>query len=437
MSDSAQRIEPRPAAPHPRYVVVHGGARDNYELASALEQHGMLDTLVTDLFWPENAGWAKKLWQMLPAAARGLLRQRSKADLPARRVKQTMLSGLLAHVVDRLSFVPFAWKRAVRRWSDARLGLVAGRLARRRGVGLISYSYYGYHAFQAYGREAVLFQLHPHPTTMRTILERELQEHPECAPSLLQEWELALPADDLDHLVAESHSASRYLVASSFTRQSLIDNGVTPQAVQVVPYGIDLQRFHPRAEKDSNRATLQLLFVGRINQRKGLSYLLQALRLLADLNVHLTICGRVLDDLSTFEGFEQQVTIRPSVSPAELVAAYQGADLFVFPSVGEGFGQVLLEAMACGLPILATTRTAAPDLIDDGVQGFIVGPKDPQALAERIRWASDHRDALALMGRRARLQAEQFPWERFRMQIAQGLESSVFARYHAESPRRI
>ena len=71
------------------------------------------------------------------------------------------------------------------------------------------------------------------------------------------------------------------------------------------------------------------------------------------------------------------MTIRPSVSASELVEAYQDADLFVFPSIAEGFGQVLLEALACGLPILTTTHTAAPDIIRDGEHGFIIEPRRP------------------------------------------------------------
>ena len=408
--------------PQRRFVVVHGGARDSYELAAALEQHGILEMLVTDLFWPGNASWAKWLWSLLPGRVRGWLRQRTKAELPPERVQQTLFSGVMAYTMDRLPGVPFSWRRAVRRWSDARLGQVAGKLATKRHAGLVSYSYYGFHAFQTYGhKDAVLFQLHPHPATMRAILERELLDHPECAPSLLQEWELALPAQDLDRLIAESHTAARYLVASSFTRQSLVDHGVAAEAVRVVPYGIDLERFQPAVGKPVHMGSLELLFVGRINQRKGLSYLLSALRLLGDCDIHLTICGRVLDDLSTFVEFEQQVTIRPSVSPEALVTAYQRADLFVFPSVGEGFGQVLLEAMACGLPILATTSTAAPDLIVDGIQGFVVEARDPEALAERIRWAANHREELARMGTLARLQAEQFPWKRFRALVLEML----------------
>jgi glycosyltransferase involved in cell wall biosynthesis len=100
------------------------------------------------------------------------------------------------------------------------------------------------------------------------------------------------------------------------------------------------------------------------------------------------------------------------------VEAYQTSDLFVFPSVAEGFGQVLLEAMACGLPVLSTTRTAAPDLIQEGVQGFVVEPCRPDLLAQHIEWAVGHREELAYMGSQARLRAEQFTWTHFRARVA-------------------
>lgn len=396
-----------------KFVVVHGGARDGYQLALALQEHGLLEALVTDLFWPADSIWACWLEGKLPGYVQSLVRQRSRAGLPSSRVRQTLASGLLAHIVDRLPFVPYSAKRRIRRWSDGRLGRVAGRLACTTGSKLVSYSYYGDQAFQAYGKAAILFQLHPHPQTMRRILQAELADHPECAASLNLEWELSLPQADFQRLVRESASAVRYLVASSFTRLSLEEHGVSPDTIEVIPYGVDLERFVPAPNKAYGK-TLQLLFVGRINQRKGLSYLLEALGMLKGEDIHLTICGRVVDDLHIFAGFAEQITIRPSVSAEELVAAYQAADLFVFPSVGEGFGQVLLEALACGLPILGTTNTAAPDLIEDGVQGFIVEPRRPDLLVRHISWALAHRDDLANMGKRARERAEQFPWTNFR-----------------------
>ncbi len=406
-------------------VIVHAGARDSYQLAIALAQAGLLETLVTDLFWPESSSWARFLIKYLPAGLRELALRRSAPQIAFRKISLCALSGLRCLLLEKLPAIPFEWRRRSIRAMDVTLGSAAGRRARYTSSGLITYSYCGYDAIREYRSPAMLFQAHPHPSTMRSILREELALHPDCSSSLEQEWELALPEQDYRHLVAETHLAAHYLVASTFTKQSLVDHGTSPDAITVIPYGVDLQRFRP-ADNSQARAGgdfLRLLFVGRINQRKGIKYLLEALDLLGSANVHLTVCGRVVDDLSLFKPYIDRVTIRPSVSSSELAAAYRDADLFVFPSIAEGFGQVLLEALASGLPILSTTHTAAPDLIVDGEHGFIVEPRRPDLLADRIAWASAHPDELAEMKLRARARAEQFTWERFRSKSVAAIAS--------------
>ncbi len=402
-----------------KVVVVHGGARDAYQVATALAEADLLEALVTDLFWPSDRSWAQALAAKLPPGLQSMLRARSAPALPSARVRNCMLAGLKTLALDRLPRISFDMRRRAIRSADATQGRTAGRLANRTGAGLLAYSYFAYDAFRTYGGPGILFQVHPHPATIRRILSEELAMHPDCASSLTQEWELALPEEEFQHLVAEPTLAARFLCASSFTRQSLIENGAPASAIRVVPYGVDLQRFRPDpARRAPAGSKLRLLFVGRINQRKGVKYLLEALRLLRTDQIELTVCGRVVDGLELFKPFADRVTIRPSVSPAELEAAYQAADLFVFPSVAEGFGQVLLEALASGLPILSTTHTAAPDLLTDGPhgyqEGFIIEPRRPDLLAERIEWAVDHRAELAEMGQRARTRATQFTAERFR-----------------------
>ncbi len=411
------------ARPAEKVVVVHGGARDAYQVARALSDAGLLEALITDLFWPADRPWANALAAVLPPRFRALLRARSAPALPSARVRNCVAAGLKNLALDRLPRVSFDVRRRAVRSADTTLGRTAGWLAARKGTGLLAYSYFAYDAFAAYGGPGILFQVHPHPLTIRRILSEELSAHPDCAASLQQEWELALPEQDFQHLVAEPAAAARFLCASSFTRRSLIEHGAPASAIRVVPYGVDLHHFQPDGSRRAAPGTkLRLLFVGRINQRKGVKYLLEALRLLRTDQIELTVCGRVVDGLELFKPFADRVTIRPSVSAEELQAAYQAADLFVFPSVAEGFGQVLLEALASGLPILSTTHTAAPDLIQEGVEGFIVEPRRPDLLAEKIEWAVDHRDELAAMGEHARARAAQFTVERFRAGIVNAVQ---------------
>jgi glycosyltransferase involved in cell wall biosynthesis len=399
-------------------TVVHRGARDAYEVAAALADAGLLHRLVTDLYWPADRAWAAGLERILPERLVRALQRRFHPRVSSKLVHQTPVSGLTSFLLEKIEAVPFGLRRSAVRATDAHLGRTAGRLAAGAGSLLLSYSYYGYHAFRSYGGPGILFQLHPHPLSVRRILQQELRDHPEWAESLEKEWELSLPADDFETLVKETRLANSFLVASSFTRQTLIENGAPPESIRVIPYGVDLARFTPGTCMTSAEAPLRLLFVGTVTQRKGIGYLLEALRLAGRTNVELTICGRTAGNRTLFEPFRDRVYIREFVSPAELQAAYRTADLFVLPSLAEGFAHVLLEALASGLPVLSTTHTAAPDLIEEGVHGFVVEPRRSDLLAERIEWAFTHRAELARMRGAARKRAEEFSWQRFREAIA-------------------
>jgi glycosyltransferase involved in cell wall biosynthesis len=410
-----------------KVVVAHSGARDYYQVAAALAEAGMLDQLVTDLYWPAGRWWASLVERVAPAPLTEFLRIRHEPRVPADRVCSCTLSGVYAFAM-RKSKAPFSWKRRAIRTGDAHVGARAGRRAGRYGSALLSYSYYGYSAFQAApaGVPRILFQLHPHPASVRRILTRELELHPECAESLMKEWELALPESEFRRLVEETRMAEHWIVASSFTRATLIEHGTPAERIHVVPYGIDAERFSPRvARAYSPNAPLKLLFVGTINERKGIRYLLQALELLRTKHVELIVCGRVVDDLAIFKPFSDRVQIRPSVTARELVEAYQAAELFVLPSLAEGFGHVVLESMASGSPVLTTTSTAGPDIVEQGLEGFVVEPARADKLAERLDWALSHRPELAAMGRNARRKAETLTWELFRRRVVSTVRQTL------------
>ncbi len=410
-------------------VVVHRGARDHYQTALALSEAGLLDTLVTDLYWRADSGAARLAERFLPAGARSLLRARFHSELPPQQVRTLGATALASFAADKFSATPFAWRARATRATDARLGREAGLLARAHGSAVLSYSYYAHGAFAAAGSGArLLFQMHPHPESMRHILRAELARHPECAASLQSEWELGLSEAEFERLAEEPTLADFAFAASSFTRQTLIDHGFAPDRVFVVPYGVDLDRFRPApANIGTLDRPLRILFTGTVSQRKGIKYLLEAVRALGTRQIELRIRGRAVDDLAIVRRLVPTADVRLSVSNAEMLDAYQTSDLFVFPSVAEGFGHVLIEAMASGLPVLSTTRTAAADLVTEGRDGFVVAPSRTDVIAERLEWALTHRAALAEMKAEARRKAETFTWDRFRAGVVSAVSQSLGA----------
>jgi glycosyltransferase involved in cell wall biosynthesis len=126
-----------------------------------------------------------------------------------------------------------------------------------------------------------------------------------------------------------------------------------------------------------------------------------------------------VDDLAIFRGNAARIRVFPSIDAAGLLEAYRNADVFVFPSLAEGFAQVLLEAMASGLPVISTTRTAAPDLIRHGREGFIVEPGSAAGIAAHIEEFLRCPEILPVMRAAARRRAEYFTWQRFRRGIAE------------------
>lgn len=410
-----------------KVVTVHRGARDEYQVACALHESGMLESLVTDLYWPPDTVWAKAGEQAMPARLRRKLLNRRAELLPGRAVRSCWASGGLALMCDGMPSLPFRLKRASMRACDRRLGKHAAEIANRRNAALLSYSYYAHSAFSQYHRKGprILFQLHPHPASVRAILLRERELHPECAESLDKEWELALPECDFQSLVKECSMPDFWITASSFTKATLIEYGAPPERIQMIPYGTDLNRFTPARTRHSVKLPLRLLFAGTVCQRKGIKYLVQALGHLPPDAVELTVCGQLVDDAAILRNMRVPIRLRAFVSAEELVSEFQSADIFVLPSLAEGFGHVLLEAMACGLPVIGTSQTAAPDLISDGREGFIIAPGDTGGLVRCLEYFLNNPERVIQMGMAARARAEAFTWGKFRQRVAQAVSEMI------------
>ncbi len=185
---------------------------------------------------------------------------------------------------------------------------------------------------------------------------------------------------------------------------------------------------------------LRLLFVGNLIPRKGLHTVLEALIRIDPNSWQLTVIGsletdpayarsvvRMLKEL----GIADRVTLLGAQPPEHVAAWLSRSDVFVMPSWYEGFGIAYLEAMGHGVPPIGTACGGASDLIEDGVDGYLVAPGSPEILAERLLELSQDRDRLQEMSLRARARYEAQPtWEDSARRVSYFIEEIVNQRSH-------
>ena len=206
------------------------------------------------------------------------------------------------------------------------------------------------------------------------------------------------------------------LAPSRSAQGRLRDMGVKAP-VQLWRRGVDSERFHPRHADAAMRRRLaaadprqlQLLYVGRLSLEKGLASLRAALQALPQAQLALVGDGPARRALEAqFAGLPVRFT--GVLQGRELAQAYASADVFVFPSLAESFGLVVLEAMASGLPPVAARSGGVPELLREGRNGYSFAPGDEAGLLHGVRRLAADAEHRRALGRQARADAEARDW---------------------------
>ncbi len=207
--------------------------------------------------------------------------------------------------------------------------------------------------------------------------------------------------------------ATAVIAVSEFTRQQVIAHlGVAPESVHVVHHGV---RATPLAGGAEMRRGRVILNVGAIQKRKNIARLVGAFeRVSADWRLVLAgsagygseeILARIAASAAA-----GRISVLGYVSPAELAGWYARSSVFAFPSLDEGFGMPVLEAMAAGVPVLTSNRSALPEVAGDAA--LLVDPYDGEAMGAALRGLTESEDLRRDLSRRGVLRAQQFTWER-------------------------
>ena len=253
------------------------------------------------------------------------------------------------------------------------------------------------------------------------LLEEEKLKWPEWASTITGFLDSPAKLQQKDDELA---MADYVFVASKFTKKTLDDYPGLPPLIEVIPYGFPDVYEERKFESPKNRR-VRLLFVGGLSQRKGIADLFWAVDQLGDA-VELTLVGKKLGPPNKALDRElKKHTWYPSLPHHQILSLMRNQDLLVFPSLFEGFGMVISEAMSQGTPVITTERTGGMDFIDHGKNGWLIEAGSKWSLLVELQEILQNPDWLPEAGIKARDLARNRPWSVYGREMSAAIQKAV------------
>lgn len=407
-------------------VVSHPFGNANVRaVLETVQERELLARYVTALGWSNSAAWLNLMPAPMQAkmARRGYALASEKLQLqPAREIVRLLAGNLsiakpLVEHERGWASIDEVWRSVDR--ATARYLQQHSRAHRIRAV--YAYEDCALESFRV-ARELGVHRVYDLPIayyeTAQKLLREEVERYPDWAPTLGgtrdSEEKLARKAEELN-------LAELVICPSAFVLDSLPENARSVKPCVVAPFGSPPAA--PVAGVKRHDQPLRILFAGALTQRKGLADLFAAIELIPRRDVELVVMGSLLRPLGWYRGRSARFTYeRPRPHP-EVLQLMRSCDVFVLPSIVEGRALVQQEAMACGLPLIATKNAGGDDLIIEGQTGFLVPIRSPSDLAEKISWCAENREAISGMGIAAQRRAAELTWRGYGETVVAAIRS--------------
>jgi glycosyltransferase involved in cell wall biosynthesis len=405
----------------PLVAVAQLGSRMHYAVPLALYRGGILGRFYTDSYVTGRTvrSLLETAHRLRPLRPLVRLRDRSVADLPRRVVTAFHGLGIRYYLRLRRASHPAA-ATAVHLWA----GRVFCRKVIRSGLrsadavyGFASASKELFEFAKGGGTKCILDQmaimeLYYHLWEEEAARWRGWEEPPTLGEA---NWAFFRREDE------ERELADLILCPSDFVVRFVASKGGAAEKCRVVPYGVNLSGFRCERSPYVGGRPLRILFVGRVSLMKGLPYLLEAVKRLKSRNIEVRLVGEIALAENAIAPYRRLCRFLGPVARSEVLRHYAWADILVLPTLCEGLALVQLEAMAAGVPVIATPN--AGNVVRDGVDGFVVPIRDAEAIAEKIEYLAQRPEVLREMSHSARKQAEEFSLEKYGERLIKAIRS--------------
>ena len=413
-------------------LLTHPGTQYAPRLAAALHKQGVLQCFATGIAFPDTptAWW----WQLAKMLGREkLLLKRVVPGLPKGKLQLQPIKEALAlyrhqQLKQGNDEVFYPRNRDFQRQLPQRLIENADVI-----IGFDTSSWIIAERCRKAGKPFVLDASIAHPLAKEKVFAQLRESYPEWAAELAPKTPRNIEVE-----LQEIELADHIAVASAFTKKTYTDNGVAPEKITVIPYGTDLNRQIPNSKGEIPNSKWEIpnkqipnskggqtcglefgiseitfLFFGSLSARKGFPWLCEVWKDFHQQNPGCRLLAAGYDNRPPGFKVPEGIEVLGAIHPNDRTALFASADVFLFPSYFEGFAQVILEAMVCGLPVITTTATAGPDLLGNSNGGKIIEPGNHAALMQAMCRFAEHPGTIPSMAEAAVNAAIPFTWEAY------------------------
>ncbi len=410
-----------------KVIVAHPGRQHSFRVAKALKESGLLYKYATTVYNKDNSLLMRITKMFLSKENYQRAQRRKCPSLTDGDVIQFCeLEGLLLLALIRLDFthkLSNAYNEYISRKFQRKL---AEYIIRNKVDAVISYDTNSMVLFSILKEKAPnVVRIMDNAAPNRHYMYKDFHAHWEsCGPfaKTFEVYGYLTNEKKAMYYGEEVKLADYHIVASDYSKKTLEYEGITSENIFKIPYGVD-QSFIFQNDREYSNNKLNVLFVGQINQLKGIYQLLEAAKEINNPNISFNIVGSGKEAFKDIlNKYENYVRFHGYLYKEKLQKQYESNHIFVFPTMGEGFGLVLLEAMAAGLPVITTRHCGGADLVEEGKNGYFVNVGDTKALVDKIMWCLNHPEEVERMSFKAIETAKQYTWERYEGGIVNAIQ---------------
>lgn len=418
-----------------KILVMHPGTQHSTKLASAIKESGHDVKLLTTVYNKKHTiiNFVKNL---LPKKEIKRLDARKNNNLNDNDIiVKCELEGiilLLLGRIDRSKKIYAKYKYHVAK----KIAKKAYKIIIKENYDVvITFDSYAYHLFKRLKETKInivkiIDYTAAYPIFVKKIYEKLFIQYPNFKSSLKSERCILWNKKYCKAAAEEIYYADKFITASSYTSKTLIEYGIENKNIIKIPYGYDaINKKHNKSEKDIDKTEFNILYVGNVNIMKGVTNLINAFQKIKYNEIKLRLVGNVQNIIYDIVK-DNRINILGFIPQNLLYKEYNNCDLFVFPSLSDGFGFAPLEAMSFGKACIVTEEAGISDIIENGKDGFVIPANNQEALKEKIEWCFHNKNIIKEMGKRAEKKVYNYSNESYRMKISELLKIIERERNH-------